>query len=469
MTLKTRRILYSFFVILFLVIAPPLVLYTAGYRYDFEYKRLVETGSLVVRSDPEDALIFLNGELLEERTPTIINTILPGKINLLIEKEGYLPWEKEIEIYPHTAAFEEDIKLYPKTGPKSIVREKVAEYWWNYKQNKIAYITEDKKLRLYNLLSQKDVLIANLDEKILTEFAFSPHDDQFFFGRQQGQNTEYFIVDANFLDKVISLNKIMPQNMESMQWDPHTPNTIYTLSDGSLYRIPYLLQTTRLIFKKSVKTYLIEKERILLIKKTADDEFDALWITLSDPSVIHLLPLVSASKYDEFVSTNSHRIALINNKTKQLTIVDPSIKKSAIEEAVITIQSVSQSLWSYDGKILIYTDGYGIYKRSFTTPITVIPQRSSSKLIVKYSQPIHAICWADNESRIFYTVHDTLRVVGIAQSSQTRSTILLNSSPTKIITASDAQIVSFITPDNILSALPLSIENNRRSFLFSDE
>ena len=67
MTLRTRRILYSFFIAIFVIAAPTLVLYTAGFRYDFEYNRIVETGSLVVKSYPQNASIYINGELLENR------------------------------------------------------------------------------------------------------------------------------------------------------------------------------------------------------------------------------------------------------------------------------------------------------------------------------------------------------------------------------------------------------------------
>jgi len=121
MNLRTRRILYSFFIAIFAIAAPTLVLYTAGFRYDFKYNRIVETGSLVIKSYPENASIYIDGKLLEQTTPTIINTILPGKINLLVEKEGYHRWEKTIEIFHRVSTFEESIKLYPNTDPNQLL------------------------------------------------------------------------------------------------------------------------------------------------------------------------------------------------------------------------------------------------------------------------------------------------------------------------------------------------------------
>ena len=127
MNLKTRRILYSIFVAIFFLAAPPLILYTAGFRYDFTYNRIVETGSLVVRSYPEKADIYLNGQAHTAQTPTIINNILPGKIKLLIAKEGYHEWEKDILVNARVTTFEERVTLYPRTEPQLFVGKRVAE------------------------------------------------------------------------------------------------------------------------------------------------------------------------------------------------------------------------------------------------------------------------------------------------------------------------------------------------------
>ena len=467
MNLRTRRILYSFFIAIFAIAAPTLVLYTAGFRYDFKYNRIVETGSLVIKSYPENASIYIDGKLLEQTTPTIINTILPGKINLLVEKEGYHRWEKTIEIFHRVSTFEESIKLYPNTDPKSIIDLNVKKYWWNNKQDKIAYTTNSNELRLFNTLNQKDTLIANLDKNDLTGFSWSPHDDQFIFGRGTKQ-TEYYIVDAHGLDKIISLNSIFKSKLESLQWDPSGKNTIYALLDGSLYRIPYLLKTKRLISDEFIQFYLVENKRILLAEKTNLDEILVSWINPSNPSIIHLIPEIIADENDEFIKTNSHRIAVLNKKLETLTIVDPSIKKNAIEDDNIKIENVKNLIWSNDGQTLVYTDEFGIYKKSFISPITIIPTKNISRLIVKYTQKIKNIAWAGDESHLLYSTNNTLRVAEINPSSDPRSAILLESSAENIAVANNANLITFIDKGK-LQAIPISIENNRRSFLFGNK
>ena len=469
MILRTRRILYSFFIAIFAIAAPTLVLYTAGFRYDFEYNRVVETGSLVVKSYPEKSSIYINDILQEPQTPTIINTILPGKINLLVTKDGYHSWEKTINISPRVTAFEETIKLYPKSEPKPIIKTSISNYWWNSKQDKIAYLTTKGKLRLFNTLNQKDTLIANLEKKPLINFTWSPHGDQFLFGRGSLQD-EYFVVDARDNNKTIFLNSIFKSPLESLQWDPATPNSLYALSQKSLYRIPYLLQAKRLIASGDIESYLVEEDRILLSEKTLSGEFLISWIAPTDISTIHLVPEIISSKDDEFISTNSHIIAMINKKTHQLTIADPSIKNTSLENSVITIPDTRQAIWSNNGNTLIYSDGFGIYQRSFVTPITIIPTLPTSKLVIRYSQPIKNVIWADDESHIFYTINNALRVAELNSSSDPRSTVLLESEPlNNITTASQTNLATFINSNSELVAIPLSLESSRKSFLFSNE
>jgi len=55
------------------------------------------TGSLAVRSDPNDAQIFVNGEAQPQRTPAILN--LPvGKYKIVLKKQGQPDYEDEIEV-----------------------------------------------------------------------------------------------------------------------------------------------------------------------------------------------------------------------------------------------------------------------------------------------------------------------------------------------------------------------------------
>lgn len=474
MTLQARRILYISFVILFFAAAPPLVLYTAGFRYDFTYNRVVETGSLVVKSTPPDAAVRLNGELYRDATPTIINTILPGKIKLLVEKEGYHSWEKEIEIKPRVTAFEEDVVLFARTRAAALTEHPAVRFWWNAGEDKLAYTTQDNALRLFNTLNQKDTLIANLPEGD-TALSWSPREDAFFFGRKNSRGQqEFIVVDAESLARIIPLAPARGVSLASVQWDPRTAASLYALNQKrELVRFNYLLQTQRTVSFGPVLSYLAEENRILLISESADKSAPYLsWIDPALQSTVHLLAEVRVSRGQEFVATNSHYIALRNERAHELVIIDPTAASSAgtSDSEPIIIPRVREFAFSANGAMLVHSDGFGIYARKLTTPLSVLPRLyETSALVTRYSKPVALLALTGRGSHVFYTVSGDLRVNDVASASEPRSTTLLSGAQemSGLWYGGRGNALSFIDADGILSTLALSLENPR-TFLFGN-
>ena len=67
-----------------------------GYQFDFSQKSLLPTGILVATSDPDGAEVLINGKLKTATNNTI--NLAPGKYQIRIQKDGYSPWEKSVEI-----------------------------------------------------------------------------------------------------------------------------------------------------------------------------------------------------------------------------------------------------------------------------------------------------------------------------------------------------------------------------------
>ncbi len=67
-----------------------------GYRPDLKNQTLMPTGILVANSIPEGASVFINDKLVTATDDTL--NLLPKEYQIRIEKEGYFPWEKNINI-----------------------------------------------------------------------------------------------------------------------------------------------------------------------------------------------------------------------------------------------------------------------------------------------------------------------------------------------------------------------------------
>lgn len=67
-----------------------------GYRPDLNARTLLPTGILVATSDPDGAEVSIDGKLKTATNNTI--NLSPGRYLVKISKEGYYPWEKEVNI-----------------------------------------------------------------------------------------------------------------------------------------------------------------------------------------------------------------------------------------------------------------------------------------------------------------------------------------------------------------------------------
>lgn len=105
MTHSFRTKLFILFVALFCVIGGGLLLYTQGYRVDLTTWRVQKTGALYIETSVHPVSIELNNQPYEDKSSfiqrgTFIPTVLPKRYRLVIKKDGYAPYEKNISIVP---------------------------------------------------------------------------------------------------------------------------------------------------------------------------------------------------------------------------------------------------------------------------------------------------------------------------------------------------------------------------------
>lgn len=73
------------------------VLLAKGYRFSYKDGTLLGTGILSITSIPDQASVYLDGHLTTA-TNENINNLVPKSYQVRIIKEGYIPWEKKVEI-----------------------------------------------------------------------------------------------------------------------------------------------------------------------------------------------------------------------------------------------------------------------------------------------------------------------------------------------------------------------------------
>lgn len=117
---RARNVIFAVFTLLFFIISPTVTLYTAGYRFDFHSFRISKIGVLSVDILPNDAQVYLNDKHILQSIPMRISNLIPGSYHLRIEKDGYLPWIKDIVIEESKTTYIKNVTLFAIHNPEII-------------------------------------------------------------------------------------------------------------------------------------------------------------------------------------------------------------------------------------------------------------------------------------------------------------------------------------------------------------
>lgn len=73
------------------------VFFVKGYNFSIKDGKIVSTGIISVTSVPDGASVYIDGHLTTA-TNTTLSQLQPKSYNLKIVKEGFIPWEKQIQV-----------------------------------------------------------------------------------------------------------------------------------------------------------------------------------------------------------------------------------------------------------------------------------------------------------------------------------------------------------------------------------
>ena len=123
MNSKTRRIILCSVIIFFILIAPVIILYSLGYSFDWQEKKVVLTGGLYIKSIPKRATVYINDKPKKE-TPVFIKRLAPKYYQIKVTKEGFHEWSKKLKIESKLVTEVKDILLIPINPEIEIINEK---------------------------------------------------------------------------------------------------------------------------------------------------------------------------------------------------------------------------------------------------------------------------------------------------------------------------------------------------------
>lgn len=134
MTHKSKNRLLYFFIGLFVLLAPTIVLYASGWRFDFANFRLVKIGGIFVKDAPAEAQVTIDNKSAESGirkllTGALIGNLLPNAYRLKIELPDYYVWERNVVVRPSVVTEIGPIVLVPKKEPEALLEKSLDDFW----------------------------------------------------------------------------------------------------------------------------------------------------------------------------------------------------------------------------------------------------------------------------------------------------------------------------------------------------
>ncbi|MEK7089272.1 MAG: hypothetical protein AAB920_00450 [Patescibacteria group bacterium] len=129
-----RRIVFWFFIALFVIVGAYLTIKMLGYVIDTKHFRLTKAAGIYVKFTPRDATIYLDGLKYPGTSGYLskdiyIPGLTPDTHTISLYKDGYYEWKKELTLEPGMVASAKDIILWQKQLTPETSSTNVSAFW----------------------------------------------------------------------------------------------------------------------------------------------------------------------------------------------------------------------------------------------------------------------------------------------------------------------------------------------------
>ncbi len=350
MTRKQRSILFFIMLFIFLITGPVVIYYSQGYRFDFENRKIIQTGAFYFRITPRNVSIFITPESQDnyytKNTDFIFGTayvenLIPKKYHIKIECDGYHSWQKTMEINEKMVTKFNDITLIDANPNFEVILQNIQDFFYFPEINTFVMQKEDPDnkqnllLSIYNQRNNTTEPVFSYDKRYTAEII------QIINKRlliKTKENKKYYITN----DKQEVINIDLPKEIEKVSFYPKDENKIMFHKDNKIFLYDIRNKQNELLLS-NVLSYNIRGDNTILWLSNKGFVFR----DIQNPKRVNRHPL--EIKQD-----------------KEYTIIFPNVLELAIKE--------NNSFYLLDKEILVF-------KKKFDTPYNPITSPNFQKMV----------------------------------------------------------------------------------------
>ena len=141
---RIRAVLFYTSVAVFVIFLPAILSSALGYKFDRRNFKFTRTGLIFLKTQPPGASIYLDNKLLNEKTPTTINELLPGRYRVRLELERHYPWTDEVTVEEGKAAVVDRVILFLlRPNVKQLNKNLLSASWVDEERQAAYYVNRD--------------------------------------------------------------------------------------------------------------------------------------------------------------------------------------------------------------------------------------------------------------------------------------------------------------------------------------
>lgn len=399
-SLKQRRLLYLSLIIIFLLITPIFILYTLGYRYNFDQNKLQKTGALFLRSKPSGAAIYLNNQRLGIVTPNKISGLLPKEYQIKIEKEGYEPWQKNLSIVSTQTTFAEDIYLIKNNLELQLIEPgEIINFAVSPDNSKIFYNNFLNNLyyhQLFYLTSLKSEIILKNNEP-LTFISWSNNSEKILLKNKKDQ---FLIIDLANQNKIINLWQLLTFPLKDIYWDDQNSNLLWIITEQQFFKLDLLTNQKELIVSPKIISLLPTNlvHYFIYLKINSNNYHLALAKYKKFEQILEIAELPPASDY--LIKETNNWLFIYSLEKKLLYFL-----KFAEEKPIIYNVLKSVNGFELKNNNLLYWNDFEYWIYDLTS--------HKNQLIERIASPVINVFWHPQANYLFMETTNILKFIEI--------------------------------------------------------
>lgn len=381
MNSKLRLVIFLIFLFVFLISAPLVVLYTAGYRFDVSAGAVVHTGVLSIDSVPKGATVYLDGEAQTDRTPSLLDNILPGEHTIKLQKENYTTWEKTLPVESRNTTFVVDAVLFLDTEFAIEDSRTIGMSVLSPNKHEMAYLIEESswvELWLSGTGDTKQLLTRLPNNPSATYTLLWSATGKYISLEQhiENQNT-ISIIDVS-QSAAVNTHETL-QNAEEYWWDAENDTYLYMKTDDNVYQLSVLDSAVATIIAGNPQTVISKKQTYVLSESS-----DRMVLAKQGNEAVSIVTYLPFGTYRFVPTPNSDLVMLEDTERGRVFLIE----LTDVEQPILLNKTMRYWEWDSSGDRLLYTDGFDIEIYSRSTHKTQTLTRLSEKITSLFWYPL---------------------------------------------------------------------------------